>query len=65
MKIEVTETQKRVLLDMLEHEREELPTEIRRSHTPAFRQDMQERLHAVDQLIDQFRRTDIRMPLTI
>lgn len=65
MKIEVTEAQKRVLMEMLQHEREELPTEIRRSHTPAFRQDMQERLHAVDQLLEQFHKTDIRQPLTI
>jgi len=53
--LQLTDSERSLVLELLEFERRELPSQIRRSDTTRFRKAMEERLHTVDELIDRLR----------
>jgi hypothetical protein len=54
--VSLSDAEAMVLLELLEGERRELPSEIRRTDTIRVHDDLQQRLKLVDGLIEKFRR---------
>ncbi|MBI3696715.1 MAG: hypothetical protein HY238_17985 [Acidobacteria bacterium] len=51
----LTEAEWMLLVELLERERRELPSEIRHTRTPAVRDDLHRRLEMVDGLLQRLR----------
>ncbi len=49
----LTDEEWALLMEMLDHERVKLLTEIRRTDTMAFRQELRERLEMVDRIVEK------------
>ena len=49
----LSEAEWALLLEVLDHERVKLLTEIRRTDTMAFRQELRERLEMVDRIVEK------------
>lgn len=49
-----------LMLELLEAERRELPSEIRRSETTRWHDDLQERMRVIDHLIDRLRQAPVQ-----
>ena len=51
----LNDAESRLILDLLERERGELPSEIRRTHNVELRKELQQREKVIDDLLDRLR----------
>lgn len=54
-KLELTDAESQLLIELLEQERGDLPSEVRRSRFAATRDDLREREDTVRELLDRLR----------